>query len=1242
MKPTLDYLSDPVVLAQAWKKANQHIRMINSYADSFELDRTTIYLEANLKTWQKKILSDDFSFHPLSLVPAPKTDSWGFFTPILGPAMPILTVKPDFTHDWRATNGSKSLRPLAHINIEDQTIFTVLMMCLANQVETLQGDALTDFDDVHEKSVVNYGNRLYCQYVDDNAKFSWGNSTTYSKFFADYRKFLTRTIHFGTLASRYKTSSEKVYEVHLDLAKFFDLIKRDMLVEKILSIATNDDPLLNKLLSAFEDWQWDKDSPETYKNICATEDAPKIPKGIPQGLVVGGFLANIYLLDFDQLFAQLIGHSFNGSSLFLVDYCRYVDDMRLIVVAKEGESQSDVKQFIEKYIGEELTKIGLKLNGKKTLVELFKPKNGGISSKLNDIQHKVSGPISLNEIDEHLGHLEGLVTLATQLSEANDTSENTNPLATIEKPVQDVRGDTLLRFCANKIHTLLKQKRSMVAQEVNELGEPIPGGWDYLQEHMARKFVAAWSRDPSLTLLLKKAIEFFPNKNFIKPVIEQLILVLQRGGKEEYIARYNLCEIFRHTATVVHAKDKWAFPAHAKIEVFFEYLQNVAIEFIEDETLSSTSLGNQARFFCLVRNDSPLDKDTKDQNFNIITKMMRGYRNISAKMDTLDLISNSILAFQMAMDKPSVVRAVSCLIDKRPVVKFTLTSPLKSELHLFIEKVASESPELFKQLVKYASSQSLNWIKAHHSLIESTGHYQQPITGELDKLPNDVSLLGIVKRTDNPFAHENGMLKLLETLLEQKKDDDDFFEKIIDINNSKIGCDDWAQLQSLNVDLKFTPETIDDGGLYPIPEWVSEEHKKMYRVGIFIRSCLIGNLDWTASRYVRSDNAQYSGIKTSFAKRQLGMMHSPEALNGDTAPMSNWLSCLLFRLLQWPGIQLNDTYKQWPAIWNLTSLHKLIKNRIEEQKMFFCQLSGIPGYVERIDLGWDKDKKDLKVVMVQSLLPLKGDFQAHGLLLDSAKYRARHRRHVASVAELILHKINSQNSIDDEKYKKADIDLIIWPELAVNIEDIDILERLVDKTGAMIFTGLTFIQIKDRKGPNNVAMWLIPNKQKNGRQFIKRLQGKQHMTTAEIKKVEPWRPYQMFVELVHPAFDNEAGFKLTGSICYDATDIKLSADLKGKSNAYVISALNQDVATFDSMVDSLFYHMYQHVVLVNSGEFGGSVAKAPYKERFDKLITHVHGSHQVTISSFDMNMFDFRDIGKSFNSGKKTKTKPAG
>ncbi len=124
----------------------------------------------------------------------------------------------------------------------------------------------------------------------------------------------------------------------------------------------------------------------------------------------------------------------------------------------------------------------------------------------------------------------------------------------------------------------------------------------------------------------------------------------------------------------------------------------------------------------------------------------------------------------------------------------------------------------------------------------------------------------------------------------------------------------------------------------------------------------------------------------------------------------------------------------------------------------------------------------------------------------------------------------------------------------------------------------------------------------------------------------------------------QPGFKLTGAICYDATDIKLSADLANKSNAFVISALNKDVSTFDTMVEALHYHMYQHVILVNTGEFGGSYAMAPYKERHDKLIAHTTGKNQIAISSFAMNMFDFRrdGVGQKIPPSKELKSKPAG
>ena len=48
---------------------------------------------------------------------------------------------------------------------------------------------------------------------------------------------------------------------------------------------------------------------------------------------------------------------------------------------------------------------------------------------------------------------------------------------------------------------------------------------------------------------------------------------------------------------------------------------------------------------------------------------------------------------------------------------------------------------------------------------------------------------------------------------------------------------------------------------------------------------------------------------------------------------------------------------------------------------------------------------------------------------------------------------------------------------------------------------------------------------------------------------------------------------LSGSICDDATDLALAADLKKRSDIYAISALNRDMSTFDRMTDALHHHM---------------------------------------------------------------------
>jgi hypothetical protein len=69
--------------------------------------------------------------------------------------------------------------------------------------------------------------------------------------------------------------------------------------------------------------------------------------------------------------------------------------------------------------------------------------------------------------------------------------------------------------------------------------------------------------------------------------------------------------------------------------------------------------------------------------------------------------------------------------------------------------------------------------------------------------------------------------------------------------------------------------------------------------------------------------------------------------------------------------------------------------------------------------------------------------------------------------------------------------------------------------------------------------------------------------------------------------------------------------------------MNRDVKTFDSMVAALRYHMYQHVIISNTGEFGGSTAQAPYDTEHMRLIAHSHGSNQIAVSILDVDIGHF-------------------
>ena len=115
-----------------------------------------------------------------------------------------------------------------------------------------------------------------------------------------------------------------------------------------------------------------------------------------------------------------------------------------------------------------------------------------------------------------------------------------------------------------------------------------------------------------------------------------------------------------------------------------------------------------------------------------------------------------------------------------------------------------------------------------------------------------------------------------------------------------------------------------------------------------------------------------------------------------------------------------------------------------------------------------------------------------------------------------------------------------------------------------------------------------------------------------------FRPCQWLVGYNWSSDANSRPLWLTASICYDATDLSLVADLRNCSDVFAIPSLNKDVRTFDQMALALHYHMFQMVIVANNGIYGGSNAYAPYQQAHLKQVFHLHGQPQASIAFLEI------------------------
>lgn len=348
LAPRQAFLSDIVVLSQAWKKSHSYVRRHNWYQNTLELDCSAIELESNLLKWSESIRRGSYRPHPLRLVPAPKSALW------------------TFSNGWSPQESDPAkhvLRPLAHLGIREQTISTAVMLCLADCIETAQGNPDLSPERAREANVFSYGNRLYSRWDtkerNHRAHFSWGNSDVYSRYYKDYKSFISRPLAIAQVVEN-EFKQDSIYIVKIDLSAFFDNIDIAELINCLkreystfrathTGIPTADAGFWKYAKSALT-FAWNsKDKPLIQLLKGKTE-----PKGLPQGMVSSGFFANAYLLAFDRYIGQAVRRKSlvgPGRKIRIHDYCRYVDDLRIVISVEDSNiSEAEIKRNVSRWI----------------------------------------------------------------------------------------------------------------------------------------------------------------------------------------------------------------------------------------------------------------------------------------------------------------------------------------------------------------------------------------------------------------------------------------------------------------------------------------------------------------------------------------------------------------------------------------------------------------------------------------------------------------------------------------------------------------------------------------------------------------------------------------------------------------------------------------------------------------------------------------------------------------------------
>ena len=1215
LEPHLALLREEYVLVQAWKKTASYIRYHNWFSDTLALDRAAVNLPTFIGELRERLQSSEsWQNDPLRIVPAPKSQRW--------------RVRQDV---WEPIKGARSarLRPLAHVSLADQVVATALMLCLADRVETLQGDPRQPLrDQESRRRVVSYGNRLFCDAIDGELRHRWGSAKLYRAYYQDYRTFLSRPEVAAESIS--DSAGKRVYVVHADLRQFYDRVRPDLLSAAIDRVRSDgDDPAFFSLAASLLDWGWhtrDERDIRMYAEQSELEDFTRV--ALPQGLVASGFFANIVLLPFDQAVRAAIGTEID-SGMLLADACRYVDDLRvLIAIGPNSDSSSnDLEKTISRWLSQVLEEYatGLALSPEKTLLAPLGGDERPLvrqSAKMKRIQSAVSGGFDALGGEEILDAIQGLMRAQEALSVGDDSGWRLSP-------VPDVRDETVARFGAARYRTTFRSIRPLLDDDTpNELelgtGETKPGErlrvartrreLDEDARAFALGLIERWIDDPSNVRLLRIGLDLWPDVELLREVLSLLRPFTEKGGRRKAprrVAWYCLAEVLRAGATETGlVADTESLSSGIDLGSYREELRKEATRLVMLPGPTIPWYLRQQALLFLAAFDSagaPVVRTGTGPETRHYRELIRFLRGEGDRLRSADFATLAVVARRAFVDRERAIK---------------LTRP-------------GLNPSRKRQLAQRDPSFLLELIGTEtHALIfdDLPARIREDLCRGSESSDDDHDTLARAVLNTHPngsLRNELSLLRFAMAFVEQWEQQESPPEVItpgqVTLN---LGEDEAvADVKGLRI----RGSRVDaSGSLYEVAAWCQAGERWRFQLGFLLRFILSGQPDFT--RPVRGTNWRetescYRPAESHWYQRLYGLYSGQQAFGDDWLPITDWVEGFLLALLRWPGCRAPEGFG-WVGQ-GIEKARTQFGQRIadmEKRRGNATRALILPLMVKRPTAT--NANRPLRACVVQTAIPAADDFRHTDLALDGLAIRRKHRNHLSAALAAVERMLALRET---HKGSEGRLDWLILPELAVHPKDVRThLLPFARAHRAMVLTGLTYEKILAGQPLVNSALWIIPEwSDAYGLQIKTRRQGKAHLAPNEqafngggAQVLQEFRPCQWLIGYPWSSADGTQPVWLTAAVCYDATDLGLAADLRDVSDVFAIPALNKDVKTFDQMALALHYHMFQLVIVANNGQYGGSNAYWPKSDAHVRQIFHTHGQPQASIAFLEID-----DIG---------------